>query len=117
MAFHVHVNAYISGLAHKLNDLSEAEHEIAVLAKDLADPYVPKKTGALARSARVDGNIVSYNTVYAHRQYVTRDTEEYPWKHENGQAFWFWGMQKDNAAVLRRAAAEAVLKEMRRSKW
>ena len=63
MTFHVHITAYLNGLDRKLEDLSEAEHQVAVYAKNLADPYVPKRTGALSRSARVDGNIVSYNTV------------------------------------------------------
>lgn len=109
MAFHVHITAYLNGLDRKLEDLSEAEHQVAVYAKNLADPYVPKRTGALSRSARVDGNIVSYNTVYAHRQYVTTG-QHHP---NGGQSYWFWGMRKDHASELRREAASAILKELR----
>lgn len=71
MAFTVKVRPIVlDGVRQRLHDLSQAEHNLAILLRDISEPYVPAHSGRLTSSARVKDNELSYNTPYAHRQYM-----------------------------------------------
>lgn len=127
MPYRIKITGIMPAKAGKyLGDLSKAEHELAQYAKELADPYVPARTGALARSTRVSGNVVSYDAPQAHALYmgkrVPRRTsggykivpmEISQAVHLRAQTFWFWGAKKDNMVALRQKATELLKKELK----
>lgn len=99
-----------------LRDLSGPEHEVAKLAKRLADPYVPAKNGEMARNTTVSGNEITYFGKAVRILYRgEREGKKLIFSkrvHPMAQSHWFYGAKKDNMGRLRRTAAEAILKEL-----
>ena len=123
MAFRVKIAAVaITEMKKRLGDLSAAEHRLAQYAKQTADPYVPARTGQMARRASVRENVVRYSGPQAHALYVGKRTPQtgppVPLKisrdvHPKAQSYWFWAAKKDHMTELRHEAAELVKKELK----
>lgn len=123
MAFRVKIVALATTeMKKRFGDLSEAEHRLALYAKKTAEPYVPARTGQLARQASVSGNVVRYPSPQAHALYVgkrvSRRGTSVPLSisrsvHPQAQSFWFWAAKKDHMTELRREATELVKKELK----
>lgn len=114
-------------------DLSGVEHALAVKLHDVAEEYVPYRTGRLTNTAAVEGNKLKYTQPYARRLYFVGTIEyeaEHPEKkfdpyrekwhfsravHPKAQSFWVWGARKDHASELGTFAAQEIRKELRRN--
>lgn len=100
-------------LKMKPEDLSEAENELAKLAKKDTDQYVPARTGTFSRKTKVDGQSIEYAGPSAHKLYMGKTFNFTKTKHPHAQSHWFYGSKKDNIEKWRKAAAKEILKRMK----
>lgn len=70
------------------------------------EPYVPYRTGELARSGTASGGIISWSAPHAHDCYYAQRPFRRE-KHPLATAGWFEAAKAVDLAVWRRAAAEA----------
>lgn len=90
--------------------LDSAAEEVALRAQALMDPFVPKETGALRGSARVDGSGVVYTEDYADAVYGA--PEDAGWTTPGTGPRWDEKMVDERGEELAEYAALAVLEGM-----
>lgn len=117
MAFRVKIRTALhTDVFRALGDLSGAEHALAVRLEEYATPMAPRHSGALAASARVEENVLSYNTRQAHMVYVAeRGGEKLHISQRinpHAQPFWVYGAKKDHAEELRELAVREIKKAL-----
>lgn len=95
-------------------DLSRAENAVARKMVGIVRPYVPRRTGALAGSARVRDKLITYSGTAPKILYRGKRLDKKLHMQTKGtQSHWFYGAKKDNLHLIQRYAVEEIKRELR----